>query len=242
MKEQRKEDQTYLTTNKSNIKLAAMKIAFVKSLPIMCSYIFLSVAYGILMQQAGFKWYYSLITSMTVYTGAFQYVLITFLSSKASLVTIAVTALLMNSRQVFYSLTFLKQFKKMGKRKLYMIHSLTDETYAVNCTLDDNELKPDIMFYIALFSWCYRMIGSVIGGLLAQIIPYTLKGIDFCMTALFVIIFIDQWEKAKSHKIPLIGIAVAIICLFVFGKNVFMLPALLISSALLLLFGKEKNE
>lgn len=242
MKEQRKEDQIYLTTNKVNTKLAAMKIAFVKSLPIMCSYIFLSIAYGILMQQAGFKWYYSLLTSMTVYTGAFQFVLITFLSSKASFVTIAITALLMNSRQIFYSLTFLKQFKKMGKKKIYMIHSLTDETYAVNCTLEDNELKPDIMFYIALFSWCYWMIGSVIGGLLAQIIPYTLKGIDFCMTALFVIIFIDQWEKAKSHKIPLIGIAVAIICLFIFGKNVFMLPALLISSALLLLIGKEKDE
>ena len=104
------------------------KYAFIKSIPIMCSYIFASMAYGIMMEDAGFKWYYSLLVSMTVYTGAFQFVLITFLSSGASVITVALTALLMNSRQSFYSLTFLEDFKKMGKRILYMIHTMTDET------------------------------------------------------------------------------------------------------------------
>ena len=89
-----------------------------------------------MMASAGFPWYDSLLVSLTVYTGAFQFVLITFLSSGASLITIALTALLMNSRQSFYSITFLKEFKQMGRRKLYMIHTMTDETYAVNCTLD----------------------------------------------------------------------------------------------------------
>ena len=102
-----------------------------KSIPIMCSYIFVSMAYGMMMENAGFAWYYSLLTSLTVYTGAFQFVLITFLSSGASIVTIAVTALLMNSRQSFYSLSFLETFRKMGRKKLYMIHTMTDETYAV---------------------------------------------------------------------------------------------------------------
>lgn len=97
---------------------------------------FLGAAYGIMMEETGFPWYVALLLSMTVYTGAFQFVLITFLSTGASLLTIAITALLMNSRQSFYSLTFLNDFKRMGKRKLYMIHSLTDETYAVNCTLE----------------------------------------------------------------------------------------------------------
>ena len=106
------------------------KYAFIKSIPIMCSYIFVSMAYGIMMEDAGFKWYYSLLVSLTVYTGAFQFVLITFLSSGASIITVALTALLMNSRQSFYSLTFLEDFKKMGKRMLYMIHTMTDETYA----------------------------------------------------------------------------------------------------------------
>ena len=131
----------------------------------MCSYIFVSMAYGIMMEDAGFKWYYSLLVSMTVYTGAFQFVLITFLSSGASVITVALTALLMNSRQSFYSLTFLEDFKKMGKRMLYMIHTMTDETYAVNCTLElPQKEKEDAMFLVAFFSRCYWMIGAVLGG------------------------------------------------------------------------------
>ena len=219
-----------------------LKTAFVKSIPIFCSYVFVSMAYGMMMASAGFPWYDSLLVSLTVYTGAFQFVLITFLSSGASLITIALTALLMNSRQSFYSLTFLKEFKQMGRRKLYMIHTMTDETYAVNCTLDlPKKEKEDTMFLVALFSRCYWMIGSVIGGILGQIIPFDLTGIDFCMTALFLIIFIDQWEKAKKHSPALTGLGIGILCLLIFGENRFMLPALLIVSALLLLFQRKEN-
>lgn len=219
-----------------------LKTAFVKSIPIFCSYIFVSMAYGMMMASAGFPWYDSLLVSLTVYTGAFQFVLITFLSSGASLITIALTALLMNSRQSFYSLTFLKEFKQMGRRKLYMIHTMTDETYAVNCTLDlPKKEKEDTMFLVALFSRCYWMIGSVIGGILGQIIPFDLTGIDFCMTALFLIIFIDQWEKAKKHSPALTGLGIGILCLLIFGENRFMLPALLIVSALLLLFQRKET-
>ena len=196
------------------------KYAFIKSIPIMCSYIFVSMAYGIMMEDAGFKWYYSLLVSLTVYTGAFQFVLITFLSSGASIITVALTALLMNSRQSFYSLTFLEDFKKMGKRMLYMIHTMTDETYAVNCTLElPQKEKEDTMFLVAFFSRCYWMIGSVLGGMLGQLIPWDMEGIDFCMTALFVIIFIDQWEKADRHTPALAGLGIGIICLIIFGAS-----------------------
>lgn len=219
-----------------------LKTAFVKSIPIFCSYVFVSMAYGMMMASAGFPWYDSLLVSLTVYTGAFQFVLITFLSSGASLITIALTALLMNSRQSFYSLTFLKEFKQMGRRKLYMIHTMTDETYAVNCTLDlPKKEKEDTMFLVALFSRCYWMVDSVLGGILGQIIPFDLTGIDFCMTALFLIIFIDQWEKAKKHTPALTGLGIGIICLLIFGENRFMLPALLMVSALLLLFQRKEN-
>lgn len=218
--------------------------SFVKSLPIMCSYVFVSMAYGMMMQQAGFSWMYSLLVSMTVYTGAFQFVLITFLSSGASFLTIALTALFMNSRQSFYSLTFLKEFQKMGKRKWYMIHTMTDETYAVNCTLEDmpEEEKKDTMFFVAFLSRCYWMIGSVAGGILGQLLPIELEGIDFCMTALFLIIFIDQWEKASTHIPAMIGIVIGIICLVFFGQNRFMLPALLISSGFLLLMERKEAK
>lgn len=125
-------------------------------MPIMFSYFFVSVAYGMMMENAGFHWYYSLLASAAVYTGAFQFVLITFLSSGASILTVAVTALLMNSRQIFYSLSFVDEFKKMKKTKLYMIHTLTDETYAVDAALyEKGDEKRGLMFLIALFSHCW---------------------------------------------------------------------------------------
>lgn len=252
-------------------KNETVKTAFVKSVPILCSYLFVAMAYGIMMQEAGFAWYYSLFASLTIYTGAFQFVLITFLSSGASVATVAVTALLMNSRQAFYSLSFVDEFKKMGKREPYMIHTMTDETYAVNCALmAETTVQPiaqadgqsgvplrgdsaaqtvaqieqgrrDVMFFVALFSRCYWMVGAVAGGVIGQLIPFELKGIDFCMTALFVIIFIDQWEKARRHFPALSGLAVAVICLVLFGQTAFMLPALLIVSGLLLAAGQTEK-
>lgn len=217
------------------------KLAFVKSLPIMCSYFFLGAAYGIMMEETGFPWYVALLLSMTVYTGAFQFVLITFLSTGASLLTIAITALLMNSRQSFYSLTFLNDFKRMGKRKLYMIHSLTDETYAVNCTLElPQKEKENTMFGVALLSHCYWMAATVVGAVLGQLIPFELEGIDFCMTALFVIIFMDQWKKASSHIPALAGLTCGIVCLLIFGQSSFILPALLLVSGILFFVGRKE--
>lgn len=226
--------------NNKSTKKKMIKNAWIKSLPIMCSYLFVSMAYGMMMSEAGFGWQYSLLISMTVYTGAFQFVLITFLSSGASLLTIMVTALLMNSRQVFYSITFLDDFRKMGKRKWYMIHTMTDETYAVNCTLElQGREKEDTMFLVAFFSRCYWMAGAVLGGILGQVIPWNLEGIDFCMTALFVIIFMDQWEKTKKHTAALTGLAVGLVSLFVFGASAFMLPALMITSGLLVFYERK---
>lgn len=223
------------------MKKQVLKKAFIKSIPIMCSYFFVSMAYGIMMQEAGFKWFYSLLISMTVYTGAFQFVLITFLSSGASIITIALTALLMNSRQTFYSLTFVDEYRSMGKKLPYMIHTMTDETYAVNCSLgpDDHDRK-DIMFWVAFFSRCYWMIGAVVGGIIGQLIPFKLEGIDFCMTALFIIIFIDQWEKSKNHLPAVLGCVVAVLCLLIFGEQNFMLASLLIVSGVLLFI--RENE
>lgn len=246
-------------------KKQILQLAFTKSIPVMCSYIFLSIAYGLMMQNAGLGWFYSLFASAFVYTGAFQFVLITFLSTGASLATVLLTALLMNSRQIFYAITFLPEFKKTGKRLPYMIHSLTDETFAVNCTLTlTGREKRDTMFVLALLCQGYWIIGSVIGSILGQLIPFELEGIDFCMTALFLIIFTDQWEKAQAamkekeqqvHSSPqcsragshfsdlldahfpaLLGLALGLVCLLLFGSDRFMLPALLITSGILLLW------
>lgn len=226
------------------MKKELRKTAFLKSLPIMCSYIFVGMAYGMMMQEAGFGWFLSLAVSMTVYTGAFQFVLITLLGSGASFLTIGITAFLMNSRQLFYSLTFLEKFRKMGRRKPYMICTLTDETYAVNLTLEDmdEKKKQDIMFYVAMFSRGYWMAGSVLGAVIGQLIPFDLEGIDFCMTALFIIIFIDQWQQAKDHWPALCGTGIALLCLLIFGCQMFMLPALLLISGILLVAANRREK
>ncbi|MDO4460264.1 MAG: AzlC family ABC transporter permease, partial [Clostridia bacterium] len=163
--------------------------------------------------------------------------------SGASIFTIAVTAFLMNSRQLFYSLTFVDEFRKMGKRLPYMIHTMTDETYAVNLTLEsEGKEKEDTMFLVALFSRCYWMIGAVIGGILGQIIPFDMEGIDFCMTALFLIILVDRWENESNHVPAVVGLIVAVLCLLTVGPQNFMLPALMIVSGILLLLGRKEEE
>ena len=127
----------------------------------------------------------------------------------------------------------------MGRRKLYMIHTMTDETYAVNCTLDLPEKeKEDTMLLVAFFSRCYWMAGAVLGGVIGQLLPFDMEGIDFCMTALFVIIFIDQWEKTRKHIPAMTGLGIGILCLVIFGQKSFMLPALLITSGILVITEK----
>lgn len=212
-------------------------IAFKKSIPILFSYVFLGAAYGILMQKAGFGWYYSLLISLVVYTGAFQYVLTSMMAAGTSLITIALTALFMNSRQLFYSISFVDDFNKIGKAKPYMIHSLTDETYAVFHTLDlTGSQKRQVMLYMALMCQFYWCAGAVLGGVAGSLLPFSAEGIDFCMTAQFITIFIDQWEKTDVHVSAVAGLVCGLVCLFIFGPDKFMLPSLLIVSAFLIIY------
>ena len=135
----------------------------------------------------------------------------------------------------FYSLSFIDVFRRMGKKKMFMIRTMTDETYAVNCSIDkENPDREEMMYYVALFSKSYWVIGTFIGGIAGQLIPYDLTGIDFCMTALFVILFIDQWEKTPDHRPALLGLGISLICLILFGTMSFMLPSLLLTSGILL--------
>lgn len=224
-----------------------METAFIKSFPVICSYLFVSVAYGLTMAEAGFPWYISLAISLTVYTGAFQFVLISFLVSMTPAVTVLLTAVLMNARQSFYSLTFVSDFQDYTKEKLgtgkllYMIHTMTDETYAVNGALQlEGTEKRAVMLRVAFLSRCGWMCGTVLGGLTGQILPFRMEGIDFCMTALFITIMMDQWQKADSHVPALTGFCTAGCCLLFFGKNNFILPALL-STSFFLIFN-EKNR
>ena len=220
-----------------------LKYALGKTIPIMFSYLFLSMAFGIMMNQAGFPFYWAYLVSLTVYTGAFQCVIVSFLSAGAGIATIAFTALAMNCRHMFYGVTFLKEFKSMGKRYPYMIFSLTDETYALYCSLEyPEELDHhQVMFDIAWLSRVYWLIGTLVGALLGQIIPFDFEGVDFCMTALFVTILIDQWKKTEDHAPAVIGGVSAVVFLLIFGAARFMLPSLMVTTALLLIFTPGEN-
>lgn len=240
--------------NRENTELHTVTEAFIKALPVTGSYLFVSMAYGLMMQAAGLGWGWSFFTSMTVYTGAFQFVLVTFLTSGASFVTIGITALFMNSRQFFYGLTFVDDFKQMGRRFPYMVHTMTDETYAVNCALlpagrydssraeeteEEKRKRFDVMFLVALLARLSWMVGAVAGGAIGQLIPVELPGIDFCMTALFVTIFVDQWRSAGSHVPAVLGLTVGLALLLLVGADYFLLPTLVLVSGLLLLFQKK---
>ncbi len=225
------------------MKRSAFREAFARSIPILCSYAFVGMAYGMMMADAGQKWYVALLACFTVYTGAFQFVLISFLTSTTALSVIAVTALLMNGRQLFYAITFLDDFSKAGWRKPIMIHTLTDEVYAVDLSLPGNmENKQSVMFYVTVLSWFYWTVFSVLGCFVGNLIPWDMSGIDFCMTALFVIILMNQWEQATDKKPAILGFAVALVALAIFGGSTFMLPALLATSAILLCLNRKGGE
>lgn len=218
------------------MKKSNMRYAWIKSIPVMCGYLFLGLAFGILLQQAGYSFLWALLISTVVYAGSLQFVLVSFLSGGASLPLVAAMTLLINSRHLFYGLSFVEKFKGMGKKYLYMIFSLTDETYSVFCSMRDQEQreKSDAMFWIALFDQCYWIIGSVAGALLGQVLPFDFEGIDFAMTALFVVIFLEQWKDFKSHIPAVTGLLSSVLFLVLLGPDRFILPSLIVTVAVLM--------
>ena len=213
-----------------------LKYALGKTVPIMFSYLFLSMAFGIMMNQAGFPFYWAYLVSLTVYTGAFQFVMVSFLSATTGIATIAFTALAMNCRHMFYGVTFLKEFKSMGKCYPYMIFSLTDETYSLFfVTKVPKDVKEEqFLFAIAVLDQSYWIIGSGIGALLGNVLPFSAEGIDFAMTALFVVIMVEQWMEKQNRPSVVIGLVCGLVCRLVFGADNFILPTMICVMVILL--------
>lgn len=212
-----------------------LQYAFVQTIPVLFGYLFLGIAFGLLLQKSGFNYLWALMISTFVYAGSMQFVLISFLNSDISLLSVALITLSINSRHIFYGLSFIDRFKQMGKAYPYMIFSLTDETYSLLCGIKVPEHfdEKKVHLSIALFNQSYWIAGSVIGSLLGSVLPFNTTGIDFAMTALFVVIFVEQWISAKSHSAALIGLGSGITSLVLFGPSNFILPALIITVAIL---------
>lgn len=208
--------------------------AFGQTLPVLCGYLFLGIAFGLLLQRAGYGWPWALCISLFVYSGALQFVLVGFLSGGASLLSVAVMALSLGSRHMFYGLSFLDKFREMGKKGLYMVFSLTDETYSLLCgTRASGADEKKFYFWMSLLNQLYWLAGSVLGAVAGGLLPLDLTGIDFAMTALFVVIFVEQWKSFSSHLPAVVGAVCGVASLLVFGAEGFVLPALAISVLLL---------
>ena len=212
-----------------------VRFAFYKTIPVLLGYLFLGLAFGLLLQEAGYSFWWALLSSGIVYAGSIQFVLVEFLNGGTGFLTVAVMTLLINSRHAFYGLSFVEKFRKM-KTYPYMIFSLTDETYSLLCSLKVPEGidEKKAMFLIALFDQLYWVTGSVLGAALGQVLPFDMTGIDFAMTALFVTIFVDQWREAKSHLPAIVGLCSAAVCLLIFGGSNFILPSLIITVGILM--------
>lgn len=207
----------------------ALRPAFTATIPVLCGYLFIGFAFGVMLRDTGYAPPWAFLCSLTIYAGSGQYLLVSLLAAKASLVTVAVMTLLLNCRHIFYGLSFLDTFHQMGHKKWYMIFSLTDETYSLLCSLKTPEgVDPNAMrFLIALLDHSYWIGGSVIGAIIGGVMPFDSTGIDFAMTSLFTVIFIEQWLSTKCHVPALMGLGAAAVSLALLGPDNFILPAML---------------
>lgn len=207
-----------------------IRSAFQLTLPVLCGYLFIGIAFGVMLREVGYGAPWAFLCSLLIYAGSGQYLLVALIASGASLLTVAAMTLLLNCRHLFYGLTFLETFREMGPARPYMVFSLTDETYSLLCSLhtpdhvDPNALR----LCIAILDHAYWIIGSVIGALLGAVLPFDATGIDFAMTALFVVLFLEQWMSSSEHRPALLGLVAAVGSLVLLGAERFLLPALLI--------------
>ena len=219
--------------------------AFYKSIPVLAGYVVLGIGFGILMRDAGYGVLWTAAMSLFIYAGSLQYVGVGLLAGGASVLTTAITSLMVNARHLFYSISMIDKYKDAGKYKPYMIFALTDETYSLLCDgMTPSGVEPNqYRFLVSLFNNSYWVAGSIIGSLLGAVLPFSTKGIEFSMTALFVAAFTEQWLTTKDHVPALTGLICTLLCLVVFGKNNFLIPAmLLITLVLTLLRGREEGR
>jgi len=202
--------------------------AFRQSVPVMLGYIFLGIAFGLLLQDAGYSFVWAFFISVIVYAGSMQFIMVSLMTGGAGLLYTAVMTFFINGRHIFYGLSFVEKYKKMGKACPYMVFSLTDETYSVLCgTKVPEGMKEDkVFFWISLFDHSYWVAGSVLGAVAGSYITIDTTGIDFSMTALFLVIVVEQWQEQRSHFAAITGAICGIIWLLLLGPDRFILPAL----------------
>ena len=206
----------------------ALSAAFPVTVPVLMGYLAIGIAFGLMLQEIGYNFIWAFFMSLTIYAGSGQYLGVTLLGAAASLGTVAVMTLLINFRHLVYGLSMLEKFRGMGPRKLYMIFSLTDETYALlsSARAPAGVEEHDYYFAVAMLDHSYWILGSVLGSVLGAALGLDTTGVDFAMTALFLVIAVGQWKKAGSHLPALLGGAATLLSLMLVGAEEMLLPAL----------------
>lgn len=211
--------------------------AFKRSLPVMAGYLVLGMGFGVLLETKGYGVWWSLAMSLFIYAGSMQYVAIDLLTGGASLLSAALMTLMVNARHLFYGVSMIEKYKDTGASKPYIIFALTDETYSLVCSgevpkgLDQKKYY----FLVSLFNQCYWVIGSIAGSLVGSLITFNTAGIEFAMTALFIVVFVEQWKSTDNHVSALTGVAASVVCLLIFGPGNFVIPAMVTITVLLTL-------
>lgn len=219
--------------------MQTVRNAFKSSLPVMAGYLVLGAGFGMMMKAAGYGAGWAFAMSLFIYAGSMQYAAVGLLSGGASLLSVALTTLMVNARHLFYGISMLEPYRKAGAAKPYLIFALTDETYSLVCS-GKRSIRECLL--ISLFDQVYWVAGSTVGALLGGVVPFSTEGVDFALTALFLTVFTQQWLENKNHFSALCGVGVSVLCLAVFGPDRFLIPAMAGITALLLAAGLKEKE
>lgn len=220
--------------------MMSVRYAFKRSLPVMAGYLVLGIGFGILLETKGYGVWWALLMSVFIYAGSMQYVAIDLLSGGASLLSAGLMTLMVNARHLFYGISMIERYKETGKKKPYLVFALTDETYSLVCSGDVPEGvdQKSYFFWVSLFDQSYWVIGSVTGSLIGSILSFNTAGIEFSMTALFIVVFVEQWKSASSHISAIIGAVASVVCLLLFGPDSFLIPSMITITAALTVLRK----
>ena len=219
----------------------AFQCAFPYTIPIFTGFCFLGMTYGIYMSASGFSVWYPMLTSLTIFAGSMEFVTVNLLLGAFDPLQALTMTLMINARHLFYGISMLDKFKGLGWKKLYLIFGMCDESFSINCTVDvpEDVDRGWFMFFITLLNQLYWFSGATLGGLFGSLVPFHTEGLDFVMTAMFVVIFMEQWFKEEKHTSALVGTGLSLLCLLVFGGENFIIPAMLaILAALTVLRGQ----
>ena len=226
------------------MKKLALKIVFRDTLPVLTGYLFLGAGFGILLSESGYGIIWAFFMSLFMFAGSGQYLAVTLLASQASLLSTAIATLLVNARHLFYGISLVDAYKDAGKKKAYMIFGLTDETYSLVTQNEPPEgiSKTQYCFLVTAFDHIYWICGCVLGNIMGATLPISFEGVEFVLTALFVTMFVEQWLNNKNHRPAVIGVISTALALLVFGKELFLIPAMALIALLLVISRKTARR